>query len=444
MKKMIYRTALLTVAAVAFSFSARAQAYLQDPKYGNSPEQRQETVLNINYFNDNYKAKNYDAATYYMRKVIEVAPKASQNIYINGINIYRTKAAETTDQAKRQVYVDSLLVLYDMRSENFGHIAGRGTAYLMGLKARDYLTLNPDKKEEIQKLFKEAMDAAGPDADPELINIYFNSLAEAYKKDEIKTDLFMAEYDRLSKIYDGSTAEDKDEQKRLFDQIFVTSGAANCENLEKVFKPAVDAGADLETLKKVFRLLATAECKTDFQIQVSEQLYKLEPSSAIALLIASAYEDKKDFANARNYLNEAIATETDPKTKANLAVRIASGELGQNHGREAADFARQAIEIDPENGYAYMILGNAYALGAQGCSGFDRQTACWLIVDVLTKAKELLGSDPAAESLNAQISGYRAGFPSSEEAFFRGMENGQGYTVNCGWVSGRTIVRLNK
>ena len=48
------------------------------------------------------------------------------------------------------------------------------------------------------------------------------------------------------------------------------------------------------------------------------------------------------------------------------------------------------------------------------------------------------------ESIDQQIAGYRAAFPSNEEAFFRGLENGQGYTVNCGWVSGRTTVRLNR
>lgn len=442
MKTMICKSVLLMLATAGFSLSAGAQAYKEDPKYGSNPEEREQTVLNINFFSDAYKSKDYNRAAHFLQEVIKVAPRASQNIYINGINIYRTKVAEATTAQQRQIYLDSLMTLYDLRIENFGDSPTRGTAYLLALKARDYLDLHPDDKPMIEKLFKEAMDAAGDGADPELINIYFNSLVDAYKEDKLATDLLLSEYDRLSKIYESSVAEDKEEQKKLFDQLFVTSGAASCENLEKVFKPAIDDSPDVETLRKVFRLLGANECTTDFQLSVSEKLYAAEPSSAVALLIASAYEAKKDYASARKYLDESIATESDPAEKAKLALRIAAGELDQNRGREAADFARRAIEFDPSNGYAYMILGNAYALGAQNCSGFDRQTAYWLVVDVWAKAKDLLPAE--AESLNSKIANVRAGFPSSEEAFFRGLNNGDGYTVNCGWVSGRTTVRLNR
>lgn len=445
MKKIMYKAVLLVVAAVSVSFSAQAQAYLQDPKYGSTPDERKENVLRINYFNDAYKNKHYDQAIKFMEELIASAPQASQNIYINGINIFRAKVAEATTAEARQAALDGLMRLYDLRMENFGDHPTRGKNYLLGLKARDYLSLNPTNKEEVKRLFKEAMDASGGQAEPDLINIYFNSVVEDYKNDALSTDVLLAEYDRLAKVYEASTAEDKEEQKKVFDNLFISSGAASCENLEKVFKPTIDAAPSLDDLKKVFRLLAGNNCGNDFQIEVCEKLYAVEPSSDVAMLLASAFENKKDFANSRKYLNEAIATETDPAAKANLAVRIAGGELQQGNAREAATFALQAIEIDPNNGYAYMILANAYASGANACSGFDRQTAFWLVVDTLAKAKGLLSDDAAqVASIDSQIGSYRAAFPSNEEAFFRGLENGQGYTVNCGWVSGRTTVRLNR
>ena len=60
MKKIMYKAALLIVSAMSVSYAAQAQAYLQDPKYGNTPEERKENVLRINYFNDAYKNKNYN------------------------------------------------------------------------------------------------------------------------------------------------------------------------------------------------------------------------------------------------------------------------------------------------------------------------------------------------------------------------------------------------
>ena len=441
----MYKAALLIVSAMSVSYAAQAQAYLQDPKYGNTPEERKENVLRINYFNDAYKNKNYNQAVQYMKELIASAPRASQNIYINGINIFRTKVSEAKSPEARQAALDSLMMLYDLRMENFGDHPTRGRVYLSGLKARDYLSLNPSNKEEVKRLFDQAMELGGEQTDPDLINIYFNSLVEDYKNDALATDVLLSEYDRLATIYDKCTAEDKDEQKKVFDNLFVSSGAASCENLEKVFRPTIEANPSVDDLKKVFRLLAGNNCLNDFQIMVSEKLYALEPSTEVAMLLASAFENKKDFANASKYLNEAIAAETDPAAKANLALRIAGSELQQGNSREAGDFARQAIEFDPENGYGYMLLANAYAAGANACSGFDRQSVFWLVVDTLTKAKELLANDTTqVESIDQQIAGYRAAFPSNEEAFFRGLENGQGYTVNCGWVSGRTTVRLNR
>ena len=66
----------------------------------------------------------------------------------------------------------------------------------------------------------------------------------------------------------------------------------------------------------------------------------------------------------------------------------------------------------------------------------------WLAVDNLSRARQLLpADDPQQAQISSMIANYSANFPKSEETFMRGLNPGDSYTVNCGWISGRTTVR---
>lgn len=445
MKNFYSKMFLLLIAAVTLSFTANAQTYKEDPKYGATPEQREANVLKLNYFNDAYNNKDYNAAVKYLQELIVAAPKSSQNLYINGINIYRNKVMSATSVAEKAVYVDSLMMLYDLRMEHFGDDVKRGRKYVAGIKARDFMDLKPTDKIGIKKHFEEAIKIGAHEIDMELINLYFFALAEDYKSDNIETSALLDEYDTLSKIYDADKSPEAAELRKQFDALFIASGAANCENLEKVFKPQIEANkTDIALLEKTFSLLMRNNCVSPFQVEVGELLYKAKPSSQIALSLAAGFEASKNFAKARTYLNEAISIETDPEMKSNLALRIAGGEFSQESYKTAAEWARQAIDLNPNNGYAYIILAQAYAVGSsKSCSEtFDKQTVFWLVVDNLLKAKDLLASDAnQVANIDTQIASSRGYWPSNEDTFFRSVEPGKSYNVSCGWISGRTTVR---
>lgn len=442
MNKFTLKLVMIAVLCVA-ACTAKAQAYLEDPKYGNSPEERKQNVMLLNYFNDAYSMKDYDLAVKHLHTLLKGAPKASQNLYINGANIYKNKIARATSSAEKSAYVDTLMMIYDFRIANFGDHPTRGKAYLLGLKAQEYLQFKPTDREGVRKTFKEAITAAGNEADLEIVTHYFNALVEDYKADLIETEFLLGEYDNLVKLFDVNPTDETKAAKKTFEALFISSGAANCENLEKLFAPRLAAAPnDPELIEKAMGLLMRNNCVSDFQLELAQKYYKIKPSSATALSIAAAFEAKKDFTKAREYLNEAISAEKDPVMKANLAVRIGGGELSQGNARAAADFARQAIEINPENGYAYVILAQAYATGSNQCGDFARQSVFWLVVDTLSKARELLADDAQqVGNIDAQIASYRNHFPTNEECFFRGLDKGAGYSVSCGWISGRTTVR---
>ena len=150
----------------------------------------------------------------------------------------KNKIARAKSVAEKKTYIDSLMLLYDLRIENFGDHATRGKAYILDRKARDFLIYNPLDHERVLELFREAI-AAQPD--PELVAIYFKQLTDYYKDDgEGSPEEIIAEYDRLSPVFDGATGQAA-EYKDQFDKCFGLSGVASCENLEAMFKEKIAA-----------------------------------------------------------------------------------------------------------------------------------------------------------------------------------------------------------
>ena len=430
---------LLSAACAVMAVATYAQDF-SDPKYaiwGDTPEERQQNILNSNFFKEACDNKDYDGATRYLQELLAKCPKASENTFVRGITLYKNKINRAKSLDEKNMYVDSLLLLYDLRNENFGSHATRGTAYILDRKAREYLTYRPNDRAGIREAFREAIEAGGAKSDPETVAVYFTNLCEDYKNtDEVMPDEVLSEYDRLAPIFANNPAAA--EYKDQFDAAFGLSGAASCENLESLFSAKLAATPDDEALlAQAVALMSRAECSSDFYFSVAEKYYEVKPSSETAMLLAQAFQNKGDFAKAKTYLNEALAVEQDPAERQLLLVRIALVGLAANEIPDAADAARQARDLNPEDGVPYFVLAQCYASSAAACGGFAGQAVYWAAYDTMSKALELLPSDseyvePAKKSLTA----FRNGFPNSEECFFNELSEGARYTVTCGTAAG--------
>ena len=113
----------------------------------------------------------------------------------------------------------------------------------------------------------------------------------------------------------------------------------------------------------------------------------------------------------------------------------------------AAAAAREARDLDPEDGVPYFILAQCYASSAAACEGFAGQAAYWVAYDTMAQAIELLQADAEATeaylpTAKQALAGYRGRFPTNEELFFNEVKEGSRYTVGCGFASGiSTTVR---
>lgn len=420
-----------------------AQTRELGPEWGENAtqEERYQNALKFNFYRDAYNSQRYDDALGYLPELIKNSPRGAQNIYVYAINIYKNKIQRSMDLNQRKGYVDSLIVLYDLREQYFGNDARYGRPYILVQKAKDYCSFMASDRDGVRTYFEEAIEANAAKPDPNFINLYFNELTTDYKNDLVETNYYLEKYEWLSGLMEKTT---DDAAKTTFDALFVSSGAANCDNLEPIFRARIAADPTTNTIAKAFNTLLKAECYTAFLTEVGEQYYAADPSAQTAQLVASAYVKMGDDAKAVAFLKKAFEQATDPVTKAMIAVEISGTELSMKNAAEAAKYASQARQLNPENGYAYIMLAQSYAAGATACQGFDSQTVFWLAYDVLASARKLFeAGSPELKQIDETMAMFRRSFPSRDELFFRGLTaEGAAYDVKCGWITGRTTVKM--
>lgn len=438
---------LLALCLLSSSMSLFAQTDYSDPRYAKygAVEEREQNIMKLNYFTDAYATKDYDNALNFMHYIIEHCPEASLNVYIQGGDIYRMKMSRARSKVDRSLYLDSMLYLLDKRIEYFADHAKYGENYLRTQKALIFNENDPANRAKAFELFKEAIEKNGFDVDPEMCVVFFNTLTESFKLDDITPEEYLQDFDLVMYALEanGAASEEARTAMATVENLFATSGAATCENIEAIFRPQYEADPTNVTLvKKILSLFSRSKCSTDFQFALTLQYYEAEPTPELAAMLAGIYDEKGDLENAIKYYQIAIDTQSDMTQKYQLLLRVTNSSLNDKQYSKAADYARQMMALEPDNGYGYLFLAGAYAGGTANCSGFEQQAAYWLVVDAYVRARaKFEGDENQVKSINAMISSYSSRFPEVEDTFMRGLNPGDSYTVKCGWLTGTTTVR---
>ena len=432
----------LVAAMAAVATSAVAQDF-SDPKYakwGNTPEERKENILASSYLKEEVANRNFNSAARYLQQLLATCPDASENIYANGVKLYKDRVNRAETLAEKKMFVDSILLLYDIRIQHFGNHPKRGKVYLLERKAREYLTYKADDREGVAEAFETAIAAqveAGV-VDPEFVAIYFKNICDDYQNDIVDAMAVVNAYDAHAQYFEN-LAPEQVQFKEQFEQCFGLSGAASCENIETIFsKKIADNPDDVKIVEQAFKLLYRAKCSSDFFLEVGEKQYANQPSSEVAMALAQCFQDKKNFDKANQYLREALAVEENAAEREKLYVRIGILDMSMNNFSEAVEAFREAQSINPENAHAPFFLAQCYVNGAKGCSGLAKDAIYWVAYDLIQKALPLLEEQDAerVDAANQLAAAYRGAFPTKEECFFNELADGSTFVVNCGFAQG--------
>lgn len=441
------------ITGVLFLFSCfilQAQKGIEDgSKFGKGDDSIR-ALQNLSMYQQYYKQSAFAEALPPWRVVFSEAPKASQNMYIHGITLYKVLLNATQDPVRRKEIVDTIMLVYDRRTEYFNK---KGEVLVR--KAVDLRELDETRLPEVYEFLNEAINIDGNNVLNIGLNVYMQTALSLYLKGQVTKDEMVANYIKSIDILESQVKSAKGDAKKIesisqisdnVQLIFSNSGAADCETLLPVltrkYEQAPDDPANLEAILNLLRVVKCEE--SDLFANTAEKLNKLSPSAVSAYNLGKYFLIKKEYNKSITYYNQAISLEEDDTNKSKYYSELATiMSVADKAPSETRNVARQALSINPNDGNSYITIGLLYAKYYKTVSDntFEQIAAYWAAVDKFIQAKRV---DPSvANKADDLISTYSAYFPTQETAFFNDVKEGDDYRVP-GWVGESTKVRIRK
>ncbi len=441
----------LTAIALLITFAtATAQKGVTTGTQYGSGEDSIRCIKHLSLYNEDFKNKNLDEAFNSWMVVLNECPMANLNVYIDGPVLVKHKMDKAPDIAKKEEFYQLLLKVYDMRIQYFGNNRRAPAAMIKGLKAIEMLNYKRDEASVLKdayKLLDESVKGIGRNSRIDILAALMQASFNLYKSSNIDAAAFIKDYTVVADIIEFQLKEKPgnsilEQVKGSVEELFASSGAADCKTIETIFSPQLDENKfDLAWLKRVSGLLARNQCdEADLLYKVSEFQHNIEPSSSSAYGLARMYLKSGDTQRALTYYQEAIDLSEDQNQKGTYLYYMALIHLSQSNFQAARTLAIRAADAKPNWGAPYILIGKAYASSANivGSNEFEKKAVYWSAVDKFMKAKSV---DPTTvEEANEQIRLYSAHFPPKTEIFFQGLTVGGNYTVG-GWINEVTTIR---
>ncbi len=423
-------------------------------------EQNKEFMNQLSLYTEFYKQGDYQSALPHWKILYNKYPKSTSNIYIHGAKIYESLIENAKTDAERDKYLDEYMKGYDQRLKYFG-----GKGFILGRKGTAWLKYKLDENrttpiegEELKQVMQKGYDWLNESVNEEkaqselpVLLLLMQTTRSLFKLGTLPKETVVLNYEKTNKYLNEIIAKDTDKDRvksaveiqPYIENLFSTSGAADCEALISIFTPQFEENInDAEFIKSMLRRLRKAKCdESELAEKATTKLYELEPSAEAAFNMAHEYLRKDDLVNAKKYYDQAISQETDPKLLASYYYeRSLLLYIKESKYQEARDMARKAISLDPDLCEAYILIGDIYARSSSAFNGtnLEKSSIFWVAVDYYNKARRV--DDCAADAAN-KAADYKKYFPNKEDAFMEGLQDGQSYKVG-GWINETTTVRF--
>lgn len=414
-----------------------------------------EYMNSLSIYTEFYRQQDYKTAYTNWKELYLNYPKSRLNIYIQGAIIYESFIEQASNPVEKATYLDSLMRLYDARMRHFGQ-----KGFVSGRKGATWLkySLPPAEdisNDELAAIYKKGYDLVEfsvndlkEEAEIPVLLLLMQTSRSLFSLSELPKETVARNYevimDLLNKKQAANPAEEGlAEVRGLVETLFTNSGAADCETLVAIYSAQCEErNDDIEFITSMLRRLARANCdNSDLFFRASERMYELDPSAEAAFNMARMFVRKGDNVRAKDYYRQAMEQETDRDLLENYYFEYAAFVFSiDNNLQESRNYAKRALEINPNNCRANMLVGDIYVAASRSFSNddFEKSAVFWVAVDYFTKARS--GEECVAEA-SQRINTYRQYYPNKEAAFFLSIMEGSNYTVK-GWINETTKVRF--
>ena len=419
--------------------------------------QSEDCKSNSSISHEAVRAKNYKDAFIPCMAVLKDCPTLRYYTYSDAYKILGSFLDGIKDRksADYQKYFGELMNVYDQALQylpeiNKGLKTPMSLPKELGKKAVDYMKYAPSI--DINLVYgwlKEAANGMGNDADGAILHYFLQASMTKVQADKNHVEQFFQDYMNASKYADEAIAAETNAAKKQNLQaikdnlvaMFVQSGVADCESLQNIYGPQVEANkADSSFLKKAITILKMMKCtESEAYFRASEYMYAIDPTADAAVGVAAMYYKKGDYDTAMKYFDEGLEKETDNNRKAEIATATASALLQAKKYVQAKSYCLKAISFRSDYGDPYLLLASVYASNPNW-SDEPALNKCtyFVVLDKLQRAKAV---DPSVtEKANELISTYSRHTPQTKDLFMLGYKAGDKVEIG-GWIGETTTIR---
>ena len=297
------------------------------------------------------------------------APNLSTGLYIKGAETFDALAQAEKNPAKKQAYVDSLMIIYDLRIKTCGEEAN--VTNRKALSFYKYYYDSEAKSKEILPLMDKAIALSNEKILDGLAESYMTVVKISADQKLLDENQILTRYEKITSIIDSkikkAEAEGKptDRYKKMNEDnltILTHLIKINCDFVRKKFGPQFKQNpSDLELAKKIFNFMLKDKCTDDpLWLQAAETLHASEKDFGLAKVLALRYLSTKEYDKAAPMLEEALQLAKEPSDKAEiLGLQAQQQEMLGRHDN-ARQLYLKALAIDPSKKEYYARIGDIY------------------------------------------------------------------------------------
>ncbi len=478
MKTYFKKVTLVILSIVVFVPIAQLKAQDLTKKYG---EDSITCLTNLSLYREVFKQGNYKEAYTPWKWVVDSCPMSSKYVFTNGPTILDFLIAREKDSVKRKQYIQELFDLFDLRIKCYppdeGYVLGRIGVYTMKYRQSDY-------KKAFDNMEK-SIELEGKETSPQVLDLYFQTAEMYMVREKLTPDVMIDAYDKITEVLDPMIDEGEMKMEGVMREIYTlresldsglitkeeyvatyedrardSAKAANelvqlrnvdnnlnirfskhatCDLLISMYTKKFETSKDLRTLRQIVKFFTKENCTdNDLFIAAVEELYKQTPNANIAFYMGSIKYQKGNYNEALSYLNQALDMFEKESDKIKTYLLVAECQRQLNQYSTARETAYKILKLNPNDGRAYIFIGDLYMATASSCATEVAGAAYWAAADKFAKAKAV--DSERAEDAQKRLNMATARFPKTESYFNYGLSKGQTYKLDC-WIGETTIIR---
>ena len=427
----------------------------------------------------NIKTKEYSIAYPSWKTVFTEFPVARVDTYTNGIKLLTEMIKAESDPKKKEEYIKELLSVYDQQIKYIDKLqeitkTPLSAGQIIGRKGLEYEKYYGNTAvDTLYEIFAKSVELEKGLSEYAITERFMKYSTLKYKKDKSHGEKIVDDYldasvyivEVLDKYHDNielceakykESGNPKDSinatkyskmidlsriAKSNIDAYFINSGAATCEDLDKIYAPTLEANKNnIEYLNKVISVMSMVKCTDkDAYLTASEYALAIEPTAKAAMGCGYRYFKKGEIEKAIEFFDQAIELETSITTKAELCYKVGAVYYSLGNHNKARSYANKALSFNSKYGSPHILIAQCYASNPNWCDdGLLNACTYYACVDRLEYAKAV---DPSVKKeADKYIKLYKGYFPKKEDLFMRGYTSGTSVTIG-GWVNETTKIR---